>query len=90
MNLPHSLDRSITIRAPRDVVFSFFTENERWANWWGAGSTIDPKVGGHVSIKLPGNIEVVGEVVEIQRPSQLVFTYGFASGQPIPPGGSLV
>ena len=90
MNLPHSLDRVITIHAPRDLVFSFFTDEAKWASWWGAGSTIDPKVGGRVYIRHPGNVEVSGEVLEIRRPSDLVFTYGFESGKPIPPGGSRV
>jgi len=90
MNLPHALDRVITIQAPREIVFSFFTDEAKWASWWGAGSTIDPKVGGRVSIKYPGNVEVSGEVLEIRRPSQLVFTYGFNSGKPIPPGSSRV
>jgi len=89
-SLPHSLDRTITIHAPREVVFSFFTENDRWASWWGAGSTIEPKVGGRVYIRHPGNVEVGGEVVEIRPPVHLVFTYGFASGKPIPPGASRV
>jgi len=90
MNLPHSLDRVITIRAPRDLVFSFFTDDAKWAAWWGAGSTIDPKVGGRVYIKHPGNVEVTGEILEIRRPDELVFTYGFASGMPIPHGASRV
>jgi uncharacterized protein YndB with AHSA1/START domain len=90
MSLSHALDRTITINAPRDIVFSFFTDNERWAQWWGAGSTIDPKIGGRVYIRHPGNVEVSGEVLSIQKPAQLVFTYGFESGKPIPPGASRV
>lgn len=90
MTLPYQLERTITIHAPRDIVFSFFTDTDRWASWWGVGSTIDPKVGGRVYIRHPGNVEVSGEVLEIQRPARLVFTYGFDSRQPIPPGASRV
>ena len=43
MSLPYQLDRVITIGAPRETVFSFFTDNARWAAWWGKGSTIDSK-----------------------------------------------
>lgn len=85
-----TLDRTITIQAPPETVFSFFTDNERWATWWGAGSTIEPKPGGRVYIKHPGNVEVSGEVVEINPPRHLVFTYGYVSGQPFPSGGSCV
>ena len=90
MSLPHTLDRLVTIQAPAATVFSFFTDNERWAIWWGAGSTIDPRVGGHVYIRHPGNVEVKGEVIEIDAPRRLAFSYGYASGKPFPPGGSRV
>ena len=41
--LPHSLDRTIVIRARRETVFRYFTDSLRWAKWWGAGSMIDPE-----------------------------------------------
>ena len=90
MTLTHSLDRTVLISASRDTVFTFFTDNRRWAAWWGAGSTIEPKPGGAVRIRYPDATEVAGEVLEISRPDRLVFTYGFVSGQPIPPGASRV
>jgi uncharacterized protein YndB with AHSA1/START domain len=90
MNLPHRLDRTIVIQAAPATVFSFFTENERWASWWGPGSTIEPRAGGRVYIRHPGGIESAGEVVEVVAPERIVFTYGFVSGKPIPPGASLV
>ena len=43
-NLLHSLERTVVIQADQQTVFSFFTDNDRWASWWGAGSTIDPKM----------------------------------------------
>jgi uncharacterized protein YndB with AHSA1/START domain len=90
MNLPHRLDRSIVIQASPATVFSFFTETERWAAWWGPGSTIEPRAGGRVYIRHPGGVESAGEVVELVAPERIVFTYGFVSGKPIPPGASLV
>lgn len=88
--LPFQLDRTVVIEAPRETVFRFFTDDARWAKWWGAGSTIDPKVGGRVYIRHPGNVEVIGEVVEISSPDRLVFTYGYGSGKPFGPGESRV
>src|SRR6185436_2683682 len=38
----------------------------------------------------PGGVEASGEVVEAQPPERIVFTYGFNSGKPIPPGASRV
>jgi uncharacterized protein YndB with AHSA1/START domain len=90
MNLTHNLDRTVTIEAAPETVFRFFQDSERWARWWGAGSTIDPRPGGKVYIRHPNGIETVGEVVEIAAPERIVFTYGFVSGKPIGPGESLV
>jgi uncharacterized protein YndB with AHSA1/START domain len=88
--LPYQLDRTVVIRATPETVFRFFTDSDRWAKWWGAGSTIDAAPGGKVYIRHGNGVESLGEVVEVQEPNQIVFTYGFASGKPIPPGSSLV
>lgn len=88
--LDHQLDRTIVIRAPREIVFRYFTDPARWAAWWGAGSDIDARAGGAVRIRYPDGSEAVGEVVDIAPPDQIVFTYGYASGTPVPPGGSRV
>jgi len=90
MNLPHKLDRSLTIQAAPATVFRFFQDSDRFARWWGPGSTIDPRPGGRIYIRHPTGVETVGEVVEIDPPGRIVFTYGFVSGNPIPPGASLV
>jgi uncharacterized protein YndB with AHSA1/START domain len=89
-NLPHNLERSVVIRAAPETVFRFFTDSTRWATWWGQGSTIDPVPGGKVYIRHPNGIETIGEVLEAAAPHKIVFTYGYASGNPIPPGASRV
>ena len=88
--LSHRLDRTIVINAPREAVFRYFTDSSRWANWWGAGSTIDSRPGGKIYIKYPEGTEVAGEVVEVHPPERIVFTYGYVSGNPIPAGSSRV
>lgn len=88
--LPYRLDRTVTIQAAPDTVFRFFTDSERWAKWWGAGSTIDPRPGGELYVRHPGGVESRGNVVEMDPPRRLVFTYGFVGGQPIPVGSSRV
>lgn len=89
-SLVHHLDRSLVIKARRDTVFRFFTDPLRWAAWWGDGSTIEPRPQGLMRIRYPDGTEAVGEVVEVTPPERLVFTYGYAKGTPVPPGGSLV
>jgi uncharacterized protein YndB with AHSA1/START domain len=88
--LTHRLDRTVSIQAPPESVFRFFTDSERWARWWGAGSAIEAQPGGRVLVRYPNGIEALGEVLEVAPPERIVFTYGYAKGQPIPPGSSRV
>ncbi len=87
-DFPEALERRLTIRARPETVFRFFTDSTRFAKWWGEGSRIDPRKGGEVRIQYPGGVVVNGEVVEIDAPRRLVFTYRYATG--IPADGSLV
>ena len=88
--LPYQLDRTVVIKAKPETVFRFFTDSARWASWWGAGSTIDAKPGGKVYIRHPNGVESLGEVLEVRPAERIVFTYGFVTGKPIPPGSSRV
>ncbi|HWG30911.1 MAG TPA: SRPBCC domain-containing protein [Steroidobacteraceae bacterium] len=89
-DLPHRLERSVLIQADARTVFRFFTDNARWARWWGAGSSIEPRPGGRVSICYPNGARASGEVLTIEAPERLVFSFGYESGNPIPPGVSCV
>ncbi len=89
-DLQHRLDRRITIHAPRDLVFRYFTDPDRWARWWGAGSTIDARPGGRVYIRYPNGVEASGEVIALRSPEEISFTFGYVTGSPMPPGSSRV
>jgi uncharacterized protein YndB with AHSA1/START domain len=84
------LERELSIEARPETVFAFFEQSALWASWWGAGSRIEPRVGGALLIRHPNGVEVVGEVTAIDPPRSIEFTYGYASGAPIGPGGSRV
>jgi uncharacterized protein YndB with AHSA1/START domain len=89
--LPFHLERTIVIAARRATVFRYFTDSQRFAAWWGAGSTIEGRPGGAVRIRYPNGVSVSGEVVELVPDERVVFTYGYDEpGKPIPPGGSRV
>jgi uncharacterized protein YndB with AHSA1/START domain len=88
--LDNVVERAVTIAARRETVFRYFTDSERFAAWWGAGSTIDPRPGGAVRIRYPNGVEAGGEVVEIAPPERVVFTFGYESGQPVAIGASTV
>jgi uncharacterized protein YndB with AHSA1/START domain len=86
----YTLERTVVIAATPDIVFRFFTDSTRWASWWGAGSTVDAKVGGKIYVRHPDGSESGGEVVEVQSAKRIVFTYGYAKGKPFPNGASRV
>ena len=88
--LSNRLDRTIVINVSRQSVFRYFTDSARLATWFGAGSTIDARPGGKLYIRYPEGTEVAGEVLEVHPPERIVFTYGYVSGNPIPPGSSRV
>ena len=89
--LEKTVERTILILAQRETVFRYFTDSERFAAWWGAGSTIEGRVGGAMRIRFSNGETVSGEVLEIVPGEFIAFTYGYDTpGKPIPPGGSRV
>lgn len=80
--LNETLERDITICARRETVFRYFTDSERFAAWWGAGSRIYPKPGGEVLIRYPDGTKAIGEILEIEPPARIMFTYGYAGMVP--------
>ena len=89
--LEHVLERTVVIRARRETVFRYFTESDRFAAWWGEGSTIDARPGGALRIRYANGVLASGEVVEVVPPSRVVFTYGYEDpAKPVRPGASRV
>lgn len=87
----HSLSRSLLIRAPREIVFAYFTDSDRFARWWGGGSTIDGRVGGEVKIAYPNRVIARGTITVFEPGRRIAFTYGYENAHPeLPPGTSLV
>ena len=87
----HQVVRHVVIAARRETVFRFFTDPERFAAWWGAGSTIDARPGGALRIVYPGGSTAAGEVKEIVAGERVVFTFGYPDGRlGLPEGASTV
>lgn len=88
--LAHRLERTLVVPARVETTFTYFADSGRWAAWWGAGSSIDARPGGQMRIRHANGVEVTGEILEVVVPARVAFTYGYATGTPIPPGGSRV
>lgn len=89
--LDHVLERSVLIRAPRSIVFAYFEDSRRFAEWWGAGSRIEARPGGAVVIVYPNGVTASGTVLELVAGERIAFSYGYEDpAKPIPPGGSRV
>ncbi len=83
--------RSLVIAASREVVYRYFTDSERFARWWGAGSTIEAVVGGSYHIRYPNGSTAGGQVIELMPPERIVLSWGYDDpAQPIARGGSRV
>ncbi len=80
--LTQSLERRISICAERETVFRYFTDAARFARWWGQGSTIEARPGGAILIRFPNGQGARGEVLEIDPPRRIVFSYGLGAGNP--------
>lgn len=85
------VERTILILAERKTVFRYFTDADRFAAWWGPGSTIEGRVGGKMLIRYPNGETASGEVLEIVPRKFVAFSYGYdTAGKLIPAGGSRV
>jgi uncharacterized protein YndB with AHSA1/START domain len=89
--LGFSIERTVSIRAERELVFRYFTDSARFAAWWGAGSEIDGRPGGRYAIRHPNGVVSSGEIRELEAGRRIVLSYGYEGENPlIPPGGSLL
>lgn len=78
------------IRATPDQVFDFLVDPERLLRWMGKEADIDPRPGGKFWLDITGSDIAVGEYVEVDRPTKLVFTWGWEGSTDVPPGSSVV
>jgi uncharacterized protein YndB with AHSA1/START domain len=85
------VERDVTIRAPRELVWRFWTDPERLVRWMGETASIDLRPGGAVRIEYGNGAVMLGTVVEADPPRRLVFTWGWEDpAEAIGPGGSRV
>ena len=87
----YTLEQTVVIRATMETVFSFFTDSDLFARWWGPGSLIEGHVGGRVEIRYPNGVLAGGRIISIDPPVGIVFSYGYEGpDRPLPFGDSVV
>ena len=67
------------IEARPETVFEYFTDPGRMVAWMGTSATLDPRPGGACRIVINPDAVMVGEYVEVEPYTRLVFTWGWES-----------
>jgi uncharacterized protein YndB with AHSA1/START domain len=71
-----ALAHEVRVAARREVVFEYFTDPSKMVRWMGLEATLDPRPAGVYRVNINGAV-VLGEFVEVDFPSRIVFTWGF-------------
>ena len=82
--------QELHIEATPEVVYSYFTDPLKMARWMGIDHKLDPVPGGEYRVDINGRDVAVGQFLELDPPSRLVFTFGWDGDDAIPPGSSTV
>jgi uncharacterized protein YndB with AHSA1/START domain len=86
--------RELAIDASPETVWQFLVDPEKSHVWWGRAITLDPRPGGRLRIVIRPETVASGEVVEVDPPRRLVYTWGWEAGgdgpELVPPGSSTV
>ena len=77
-----AVERTISIAAAPETVWEFLVDPDKMTRWMGMRAELDPRPGGaYRCAVIPGHT-AAGEVVELDPPHRLVFTWGWeASGE---------
>lgn len=87
---PGVLQVTIHIAAEPATVFPYFTDPARYVQWMGRTAALRPVPGGTFRVMMRDGVEATGEFLEIDPPRKLVFTWGWAHGDTVPPGSTRV
>lgn len=87
-----TIERSVRIAAPPEVVFDFLTDRKLLPRWMGFAAEVDPRPGGVYRCSVVRrDLFVEGEFVEVDPPRRVVFTWGWdGSDDLVPPGSTTV
>jgi uncharacterized protein YndB with AHSA1/START domain len=86
---PAVLAASVRIEAVPEAVFPYLIEPDLMIRWIGEWADLQPEPGGVFALDI-NKTPVRGEFVEIDPPRRVVFTWGVAGKDALPPGSTTV
>jgi len=84
-----SFTTSVRIEAPPQDVFGYLVDAEQIVRWMGEWAELDPTPGGRLAVDVLG-VPVRGEFLVVEPPHRVVFTWGAAGSDALPPGSTTV
>ena len=88
--VPGPLEVEKRIHAAPEIVFSFFTDPEKYRRWMGLSAELDPRPGGTYRVDVNGRNVALGRYVELDPPRRIVLTFGWEGDPDLPAGASTV
>ena len=88
-----TVEKTLRISAPPEIVWHYWTDPARMAEWWGPSADLDARPGGACVVEMGGGPVMRGEYVEVIPFERIVFTFGWdpTPGAPdVAPGSTLV
>jgi uncharacterized protein YndB with AHSA1/START domain len=89
MTVPAVLTATVRIGAPPADVFPYFVDPALMVQWIGEWADLHPEPGGTFALDF-AKTPVRGEYVEVEPPRRVVFTWGVAGNDALPPGSTTV
>jgi uncharacterized protein YndB with AHSA1/START domain len=78
------------IAATPEEVFAYLTDPEKYTRWKGERAELDPRPGELYRVRMGPDAVALGEYVEVEPPSRVVFTWGWEGNGVVPPGSTMV
>ncbi|MBV8079038.1 MAG: SRPBCC domain-containing protein [Actinobacteria bacterium] len=85
-----SVTREVLIEARPETVWEFLVDPEKISRWKGIAVSFEPAVGGAFRNEVIPNNIAIGEIVELDAPRRLVYTWGWEGNPAVPPGSTTV
>ena len=89
MTHDHAYTTAVRIDAPPAEVFPYLTDAELMVRWMGEWAELEPKAGGALAIDING-VPIRGEYHVVEPPHRVVFSWGAAGSDVLPPGSTTV